>query len=101
MSPEAVILRNIKSKYFSIDDKLKGIVKKDLHYVALLCQVLQKKRKYECVARTPALAMWIFYYFFARGGWEVADIQTKSSFNSQFDFTFKNNQGKEANSSIV
>lgn len=43
MSPEAVILRNIKSKYFSIDDKLKRIVKKDLHYVTALSGIAEKK----------------------------------------------------------
>lgn len=63
---------------------------------------IAEKRKYECIARTPALAMsiFLFFYFFARGGWKVADIQAKSSFSSQFDFTFKNNQGKRPTLSL-
>lgn len=73
---------------------MKGIVKKDLHYV-ILCFVLKKKRKYECIVRTPALAVWIWS---GGGGGGVTKIQTKNSFSSQIDFRFKDNQEKRLTS---
>lgn len=64
MSPEAVILRNIKSKYFSIDDKLKRIVKKDLHYVTALSGIAEKKEvwiysKNTCIGHVDFLLIFL------------------------------------------
>lgn len=97
-SPETRILRNINSKYFKVNDKLKRIVKKDLHYLTLcFVRYCRKKGSMNVLwehLHWPSGFFLFFYFIFTKGGWEVANIQTKSNFTSQIDFTFKSDECK-------
>ena len=89
VSPETGILRD--EKFFNINHNLKGIVKKDLHYV-ILCFVRYWRKKEVWVYSENTCIGCLDLVGEERG--ELAKIQTKSSFSSQIDFRFKDNQEK-------